>query len=1261
MTWYVLDETNSTSYLSTLQQIDVVLPMHFTGNPNGVVTAAQPGIPGFDTAGGNAWISTGPANTPTTTWSQISLSGNGNASTSSPGIVQLATAAQTASGISTSLAVTPYGAAQTYATLGANSNITSLSGLTTPLSEAQGGSGLDASAASNGQLLIGNGSGFSLAAPTASSNKIQITLGSGTLAFDVNQGNLSLQSIGGALALASQVSGILGIANGGSGQANLPTNGQLLIGNTATEGFNLATITSGDDTIVNTVGNGTIDLTVNQSELSLGSLGGELNLASQVTGVLTGTHGGLGSNISTLADGHIPIGNGAGVTLALPTGNDGSITITPSSGGLDFAVDPSNVNLVDLAGEINLVTQTGNVLPLTKGGTGGTSQQSALNAIAPQGASNNQVIGYNSSSGNWLAQTISGTGTVTSVAATGDGTIFNSSITGSPITGSGTLNFNTALLTQSANEVLAGPTSGSAAKPTFRALVAADLPSISLTSGVSGVLPAGSGGTGAATVPAHKYFGNNSGSTGSGAFVSIVDADLPTSVVTSSGILSPLFTTAISNQALTFSQSNAPANSILSNDTGSSGAYAFNVLTLTAGTGLTGGGDLASSPTLAIATTGVTAGSYTNADITVNAEGQITAASNGSGSGGVSSVALTGDGVIFDSSISGSPITTSGTFDLSSSLATQTANTVLAGPTSGSAATPTFRALTLADLPASYGAPTITAKTTSFSASAGVWYTLTNPTANVVCTLPDATTCAGQTVAAFLTTNSHSVNLSLATVSSQTVGGLSAGSLSNLTSNGSNFMVWSDGANWQFFNRTAIDLTNGDTSVDALANGGVFGVLPGNLGGTGVNASTILEGDLLIGSPGAWTVTAGSTLAGVGISVSVGPGTLVINNALIPLINGPISTSFSISNADWYSISEVVNPTGNITATLPDATTVSGAKYSVIFLSNSHGKSITFATVSSQLINNASAASFYSLSAAGQMVTFISDGTNWITESFPLPISGTIFTPPNSGLQLIGNDAGSNNNTWAPLLVDGNYTTPNSSIINKCSFHYNSGSNTLSIQPNSIFNLGGGNRNSNFTATPGYQFNVDCSGGNVSVTLYDETAISVMTIITCSKGGNQVSFGTPSLGSNLINGKVASDLAPLTKPGESYLFMPMGTGAGWQAFYLPAVPGIASIAAGSGSGSSASVAISGNDRAGLITYTPGTGCTSASDQLDVTLGLITNPNAVALTPANANAAGLSGSGGTAVYAQVSSSGFSIYSGSSALTASTQYKWYYKLD
>jgi hypothetical protein len=64
------------------------------------------------------------------------------------------------------------------------------------------------------------------------------------------------------------------------------------------------------------------------------------------------------------------------------------------------------------------------------------------------------------------------------------------------------------------------------------------------------------------------------------------------------------------------------------------------------------------------------------------------------GSGTVTSVALTTPGVLF--SVAGSPVTTAGT--LAMSLVTQTANRIFAGPTSGGAATPTFRVPVYADV-----------------------------------------------------------------------------------------------------------------------------------------------------------------------------------------------------------------------------------------------------------------------------------------------------------------------------------------------------------------------------------------------------------------------------------------------------------------------------------------------------------------------------------------------------------------------------------
>ena len=97
----------------------------------------------------------------------------------------------------------------------------------------------------------------------------------------------------------------------------------------------------------------------------------------------------------------------------------------------------------------------------------------------------------------------------------------------------------------------------------------------------------------------------------------------------------------------------------------------------------------------------------------------------------VTSVAVTGDGVIYNPTVSGSPITTSGT--LAPQLLNQPAKTILAGPSSGVAAAPAFRSLVPTDLPA-----TISSNTSGNAA-----------TATALASVP--TQCAGATFAQGIT------------------------------------------------------------------------------------------------------------------------------------------------------------------------------------------------------------------------------------------------------------------------------------------------------------------------------------------------------------------------------------------------------------------------------------------------------------------------------------------------------------------------------
>lgn len=100
--------------------------------------------------------------------------------------------------------------------------------------------------------------------------------------------------------------------------------------------------------------------------------------------------------------------------------------------------------------------------------SGGQSADLLFN-LPPTAGINGQVLQTNGSGDtSWI--TVSGTGTVTSIALT---TPPEFTVTGSPITTAGTLAISKA--TQSANLVYAGPSSGGAAQPTFRQLTAADI------------------------------------------------------------------------------------------------------------------------------------------------------------------------------------------------------------------------------------------------------------------------------------------------------------------------------------------------------------------------------------------------------------------------------------------------------------------------------------------------------------------------------------------------------------------------------------------------------------------------------------------------------------------------------------------------------------------------------------------------------------------------------------------------------------------
>lgn len=261
-------------------------------------------------------------------------------------VAQGGTGANTASGARTSLGV---------AASGANSDITSLSGLTTALSIAQGGTGANTAATARTSLGLGT-------MATQSNTSVDITGGSivGITDLAVTDGGTGASSAAGARtnlgAAASGTNTDITVLNPASGlQVGSPTGGAQGAGTVNATGLYIngspVGTGSGSVTSVNASG-GTTGLTFSGGPVTTS---GTLTMA----GTLVAANGGTGQTTYTVGDILYASTTSALSKLAgVATGN------TLISGGVGVA--PS-------WGKVGLTTHVSGTLPVANGGTGSTS------------------------------------------------------------------------------------------------------------------------------------------------------------------------------------------------------------------------------------------------------------------------------------------------------------------------------------------------------------------------------------------------------------------------------------------------------------------------------------------------------------------------------------------------------------------------------------------------------------------------------------------------------------------------------------------------------------------------------------------------------------------------------------------------------------------------------------------------------------------------------------------------------------------------
>ncbi|MBX3019977.1 MAG: hypothetical protein KF767_18970, partial [Bdellovibrionaceae bacterium] len=549
----------------------------------------------------------------------------------------------------------------------------------------RGGTGLDGSVASSGQLLIGNGTGFALNTLSAGSG-VTIINGAGSISIGFDPSAAGVVTNVGATVPSYMSVAPGSISSAGTFAFDFNTQNQNLVfaaptGGSGAPGFRQLEPSDIPVLDASKITSGTLDV----ARIP------DLDAAKITSGTLRVERGGTGLDGSAAASGQLLIGNGTGFALNTLSAGSG-VTITNGAGSISIGFNPSAAGVVTnvgLTAPTSVFDITGSAV--TGAGTLGLSflsQETATVLAAPTGASGvpffrsliasditagildvaripdldaakitsgtlrverggTGLDGSAASSGQLLIG--NGTGFALNTLSAGSGVTitngagsisigFNPSAAGvvtnigatvpsymsvspSSISSAGTFAFD--FNSQNQNLVFAAPTGGSGA-PGFRQLEPSDIPNLDAAKITSGTLDV-------ARIP-----------------------DLDAAKITSGTLRVERGGTGLDGSAA------ASGQLLIGNGTG----FALN--TLSAGSGVT----------------------------ITNGAGSISIGFNPSAAGVVTNVGLTAPTALF--TVSGSAVTGAGTLDLS--LNAQNQNLVFAAPTGGSGA-PGFRQLDPSDIP----------------------------------------------------------------------------------------------------------------------------------------------------------------------------------------------------------------------------------------------------------------------------------------------------------------------------------------------------------------------------------------------------------------------------------------------------------------------------------------------------------------------------------------------------------------------------------